>query len=105
MKPIVVKELRLWNEFENYEIHEVVGTGGWGKVYSAVRRSDNKPVALKFFGYTSQSPVISSINSEVMLMMSLIGVHGALTLSPLPELTLYSGRRCCTNGIIILRYT
>jgi serine/threonine protein kinase len=75
-KAVVVKELRLWNEFENYEIGSVVGTGGWGKVYSALRRSDQKVVALKFFGYSFQSPVMSSINSEVMLMMSLIGVHG-----------------------------
>lgn len=82
-RPIVVKELRLWNEFENYEINEVVGTGGWGKVYSAMRKSDHKKVALKFFGYTSQCPVMNSINSEVMLMMSLIGVHGVVQMESL----------------------
>jgi serine/threonine protein kinase len=102
MKPIVVKELRLWNEFENYEIHEVVGTGGWGKVYSALRRSDNKPVALKFFGYTLQSPVISSINSEVMLMMSLIGVHGQYLFFDLSLIHPLCYCRCCSNGIFIL---
>jgi serine/threonine protein kinase len=73
---ILVKELRLWNEFEGYELLEVVGTGGWGKVYSARRKSDNKVIALKFFGYTVSKPMITSINSEVMLMMSLIGVDG-----------------------------
>ena len=75
-RTIIVKELRLKSNFENYTLLESVGQGGWGKVYKAVRQSDNKVVALKLFGYTKHPPILSSINNEIMLMKSLIGVNG-----------------------------
>lgn len=75
---IVVRELILKDDFESYEILNVVGVGGWGKVYKAKRKSDKKIVGLKFFGYTLKTPLINEINHEVMLMMSLIGVDGII---------------------------
>jgi serine/threonine protein kinase len=78
-----VPELKLsQSELENYQIVSEVGTGGWGKVYLALRRSDLKIIALKFFGYTNRAPELSAINHEVGLMMSLIGVPG-MVLPPL----------------------
>jgi serine/threonine protein kinase len=80
---INVPELKLsQTELENYQILSEVGTGGWGKVYLAFRRSDSQIVALKFFGYTNRIPELSAINHEVGLMMSLIGVPGNTTPRP-----------------------
>ena len=73
---MIVHSLNLTNNVEEFVLQEVAGTGGWGKVYRAIRQSDQKIVGLKFFGYTELEPLIHEINSEVMLMMSLIGVHG-----------------------------
>lgn len=65
------------NPFDTFEIENTpLGTGGWGHVYRGVRRSDNKCVALKFFGYTNRAPSLIDINNEIVLMFSLVGVEG-----------------------------
>ncbi len=46
-------------------------------MYAAVRVSDGKDVALKFFGYAEQKPIHSSINNEILLLMALRGCEGA----------------------------
>ena len=75
---IVVNEMRvLHNNFEGYEVtNKCLGQGGWGKVYAAYRKSDNKQFAMKLFGYTSNAPVIEEVNSEIVLMMALAGIDG-----------------------------
>jgi serine/threonine protein kinase len=45
--------------------------GGYGKVYSATRKSDGLRVAMKFFGYTRQKPDVEEIRKEVALMIRL----------------------------------
>jgi serine/threonine protein kinase len=100
-----VPELKLsQSELENYQIVSEVGTGGWGKVYLALRRSDLKIIALKFFGYTNRAPELSAINHEVGLMMSLIGVPGWLPFSAsFLTLSLCAACcRCCTNRVFVL---
>lgn len=74
-----VTELMI-NVNQTYTILEEVGRGGWGVVHRAIRQYDNKEVALKFFGYTTQTPDRGVINTEIMLMMSLHGVEGTIQL-------------------------
>jgi serine/threonine protein kinase len=81
---INVKELRVCDDVEKYIISEVIGEGSYGKVYLGTRISGNagekKLVALKFFGYITGDrvckPDFDSIDREVMLMASLLGVAG-----------------------------
>jgi serine/threonine protein kinase len=83
-KQILVKALRVSDNWDEYDlVKKPVGTGGYGTVYKAKRKSDKKTVAMKFFGYVqdfpgrrSSKPDIDLINREVTLMMSLIGVPG-----------------------------
>lgn len=49
-------------------------------MYSATRRSDNRKVALKFFGYTKKQPELGEIQKEVDLMVALEAVKGACQL-------------------------
>lgn len=55
-------------------------SGGFGRVFLAQRQSDNKKVALKFFGYARAAPDIVFINNEIMLMTALLGVPGVIQL-------------------------
>lgn len=88
-----VKELRVCDDVEKYVISEPIGAGSYGKVYLGRRISnaisngahngifdEGKLVALKFFGYISGDrackPDFNSIDREVMLMTSLLGVPG-----------------------------
>lgn len=73
-KTLNVSELT-FQKNEEYVLKEEIGRGGWGIVYTA-ERSDQKIVALKFFGYTQFVPDRGVINNEIMLMMSLQGVEG-----------------------------
>lgn len=80
--PIVVKEMKVvMNTFEGYNVeNECLGQGGWGKVFAATRKCDQKKFAMKFFGYTNSNPVVEAINSEIVLMMALTGVEGLVFL-------------------------
>ena len=49
-------------------------------MYSAKRLSDGSEVAMKFFGYTRQTPHPESIAREIELMVSLRGVEGSVQL-------------------------
>jgi serine/threonine protein kinase len=51
-----------------------------GSVYYGVRRSDQLPVALKFFGYTHRAPSEESIREEIRVMMALRNVDGVVHL-------------------------
>jgi serine/threonine protein kinase len=51
-----------------------------GSVYYGVRRSDQVPVALKFFGYTHRAPSEESIREEIRVMMALKNVDGVVHL-------------------------
>ena len=62
---------RRFLKFEDFEINEFLQEGGYGKVYSATRKSDGKKVAMKFFGYTRQKPDVEEIRKEVALMIRL----------------------------------
>mmetsp|Transcript_9758 Transcript_9758/g.14714 ORF Transcript_9758/g.14714 Transcript_9758/m.14714 type:complete len:440 (+) Transcript_9758:79-1398(+) len=77
---IVVKEMRVTTgEFGNFVIDlGPMGKGRFGVVHRAVRKSDNKTFSLKFFGYMDGKPQLAEINSEIMFMMALVGVEGAV---------------------------
>lgn len=68
--------------FNDYEVQQPhLQEGGWGKVYSAKeKRNNNNYVAMKFFGYTKQQPILSEIMKEINLMKSLVGVDGVVQL-------------------------
>lgn len=51
-----------------------------GSVYYGIRKSDNIPVALKLFGYTSRTPNEDSIIHEVKVMWTLRNVDGIVRL-------------------------
>lgn len=74
---------RRFLKFEDFEIDKFLQEGGYGKVYSATRKSDGLRVAMKFFGYTRQKPDVEEIRKEVALMIRLdkgqfIFVHCAM---------------------------
>ena len=80
-KSLLVNELRVRNDLESYRIEDkMLGQGGFGRVFLAQRQSDNKKVALKFFGYARAAPDIVFINNEIMLMTALLGVPGVIQL-------------------------
>jgi serine/threonine protein kinase len=66
--------------FDAFELGEYMQEGGWGKVYSATRKSDGRKVAMKFFGYTKARPDVSEINREIGLMIKLDRVQGVCQL-------------------------
>lgn len=70
----VPPECRL--ERENYRVVDYVQEGGLGKVYSGVRISDGKMVAMKFFGYTRRRPREDDVQNEINLLWKLKGVSG-----------------------------
>lgn len=63
-------------KFEDFKDLKFLLEGGYGKVYSAVRKSDGFRVALKFFGYTRHRPDLQEIRKEVALMIRLDKVDG-----------------------------
>jgi serine/threonine protein kinase len=67
-------------KFDDYCDLQYLREGGWGKVYAAVRKSDHKKVAMKFFGYTGNEPIHSEIYKEIALLMNLAGVEGIVQL-------------------------
>ena len=62
---------RKFLKFDDFEIDKFLQEGGYGKVYSATRKSDGLRVAMKFFGYTRQKPDVEEIRKEVALMIRL----------------------------------
>lgn len=72
MQPAIVKA-------EDYVIDpKCVATGAWGTVHRATKKQTGELVAMKFFGYTKNQPVNRMISAEVMCMMKLVGVSGAV---------------------------
>lgn len=54
--------------------HGICGTGAFGVVYKATRKSDNKIFALKFFGYAKRDPQnLDILGTEVDVMLKLKG--------------------------------
>ena len=52
----------------------VCGTGAFGTVYKATRKSDNKVFALKFFGYAKRDPQnLDILETEIDVMLKLKG--------------------------------
>jgi serine/threonine protein kinase len=58
----------------DFTVLYLIGEGGIGKVYCAVRKSDGKEVALKFFGYVPNEPDIHQIREEITIMSHFIGI-------------------------------
>ena len=61
-------------------LYNTVCPGAFGRVYSARRLSDNKQIALKFFGYGTSNPDVVFINNEIILMTALLGLPGVIQL-------------------------
>jgi hypothetical protein len=105
---MVVNEMRVvMNNFEGYNVkNDPLGKGGWGKVFAAIRKSDNKKFAMKFFGYTISEPEIQAVNSEIVLMMALTGVEGSFELLHYDYDCCHShgmfAHRCCVAGVSFL---
>ncbi len=66
---------RRYLKFEDFTINNFLQEGGYGKVYSATRKSDGFRVAMKFFGYTRQKPLVDEIRKEIALMIRLDKGH------------------------------
>jgi serine/threonine protein kinase len=67
-------------QFSDYHMGQHLMSGGWGTVYSAIRKADGKRFAMKFFGYTQRVSVLEEINKEIALMASLCGIPGVVQL-------------------------
>ena len=65
---------------KDFEIYELMNTGGFGVVYRAIRKKDKKEFAMKFFGYTDNVPYVEEIDAEVGLMQTLNHINGILHL-------------------------
>jgi serine/threonine protein kinase len=65
---------------DDFEIKDLLQIGGMGRVYSGLRKSDNKPIALKFFGYTKRTQSEREILREINLMQALVGINGVVQL-------------------------
>lgn len=65
---------------EDFEIKDLLQIGGMGRVYSGLRKSDNKSIALKFFGYTKRTQPEKEILREINLMQALVGINGVVQL-------------------------
>lgn len=64
----------------DYSVKSYIQEGAMGKVFAAVRISDGKKVAMKFFGYTIRRPTFSEMEKEIQLLMSLKGIDGIVQL-------------------------
>jgi serine/threonine protein kinase len=69
---IYIQELQL----DDYEIGDLIGDGALSKVFSAHHIESGENVALKFFGYTSYFPDLTSIKHEIELMVYAGTVEG-----------------------------
>lgn len=79
--PLMVRDKRLAHttpflRAEDFKVGAYIQTGAMGKVYKGIRLSDQKPVAMKFFGYTDKTPDITGAYEEINLMTDLRGVPG-----------------------------
>lgn len=63
-------------ESDNFEFGDLIQTGGVGRVYAGIRKTDRRPVALKAFGYTNRIPSEKEVHREIKYMKALIGVSG-----------------------------
>lgn len=79
-KPMVIEEISIPEGLrvsaEDFDVGSFIQEGGVGKVYSAVRKSDGKKVAMKLFGYTARLATPDDIQHEIDLMAALKGVTG-----------------------------
>jgi serine/threonine protein kinase/Ca2+-binding EF-hand superfamily protein len=64
----------------DYAVKSYVQEGAMGKVFAAVRKTDGKKVAMKFFGYTTRAPHEADMEKEIQLLLSLRGIEGIVQL-------------------------
>jgi hypothetical protein len=67
-------------DHNNFRYGQEIARGGYGAVFDAIRVSDGKHFAVKFFGYTRNLPEWLWVRKEIMVLDSMKNFPGVVSL-------------------------